>query len=75
MPYERDIVEVLREGARAYKNDDGPAHAWRYERAADEIEKLREALMQANYTLCVHGHIDGGTPLHEKIHAALKPSE
>lgn len=42
---DRDIVEVLREGAVAYPHDgSGPAHGARYSRAADEIEHLRAAL-------------------------------
>lgn len=35
--------------------------------AAEDIEKLRDVLMAVNHTLCVHGKIDGGTPLHSRI--------
>lgn len=43
----RDIVEVLREGATAYADEVGGGHAYRYTRAADEIERLRAALLWA----------------------------
>lgn len=48
--------------------------------AATEIERLQEqltelagVLMAIDHTLCVHGHIDAGTPLHERIDAVLLP--
>lgn len=40
----RDIVEVLREGATAYAEEVGGGHASRYTRAAEEIERLRTVL-------------------------------
>ena len=38
--------------------------------AADEIEKLRLLLSQIDTTLCLHGKVDAGTDLHDRIQRA-----
>ena len=35
---------------------------------------LFEILKAVDHTLALHGHIDGGTPLHQRIIAALRSS-
>jgi hypothetical protein len=62
------------------------AFRWHNELFAQECEQLaddifqaistamaryREALVAAVHTLDVHGHIDGGTDLHERLRAAI----
>lgn len=37
----------------------------------DEVKRLRQVLREVNHTLCIHGHIDQETPLHELVHLAV----
>ena len=38
---------------------------------AAKIARLVEVLRAVNHTLCIHGHIDADTPLHERVHLAI----
>jgi len=38
--------------------------------AADEIEKLHKLLSDVDTTMCVHGKVDAGTDLHDRIQRA-----
>lgn len=70
------------EGGHALNSVNCPVHG---PRKADALSKLNHArakridlltaiLKAVDYTLAVHGHIDAGTPLHDRIVAAL-PSQ
>lgn len=57
-----DIVDRLRLG--------GPNAMEVVDQAADEIEKLRLLLSQIDTTMCMHGKVDAGTDLHDRIQRA-----
>jgi hypothetical protein len=70
--YDRDFTKM---NARAIARECSPVHIENVLKAAfDEIallnlekQAMRERLRRVDHTLCVHGHIDAGTDLHNSI--------
>jgi hypothetical protein len=64
----KELVAALRESADAHLQHDECRVLQR--RAADEIEKLHKLLSDVDTTMCVHGKVDAGTDLHDRIQRA-----